>query len=138
MIQRREIQRDPDQRQTRREGYTVVVEHPAGSDLHYAATVNLDSDSGEVFEIFYTHVDKIQSPDGRTHSSPVKEGSALDKVLRDGTILVSLLHQRGGLSFAEIAAALGEDREPGARTGPPSTIIGALCRAASDMEKEHS
>lgn len=129
-------ERDADQRQTRREGHTVVVEHPEGSDLHYAATINFDSDDGGVFEIFYTHVDRVQGPDGRVHPSPVKEGSALDKVLRDGTILASLLHQRGGMTFAEIATALGEDRAPGAASGPPSTIVGALVRAAAEMEKE--
>lgn len=121
----KEPERDADGQQTRRRGRTLLVEHPPRSGLKYPITYNENPDTGALFECFYAPTDK----------APVKEGSELANVIKDACILISLLHQRGGMAFSEIADALGENRAPGEPSGPPASVLGAIARTGAEMEE---
>jgi hypothetical protein len=66
-----------------------------------------------------------------------KEGSDLSDLLRDGCILFSLLLQHGEAA-AVIANALGENRGEGDATGPESSAIGSIARAAAVLDVQLS
>lgn len=76
--------------------------------------------------------------DGRVQEAfmrTTKEGNDLGAILRDGCILLSLLLQHGDTAEV-IAAAMEEDRPEGAPEGPPSSPLGAIARAAADIDQE--
>jgi hypothetical protein len=60
-------------------------------------------------------------------------GSDRTAELHDSCILLSLLAQRG-MTFAQIAASLGENRAEGAEHGSPASIVGGLARLGSEED----
>lgn len=59
--------------------------------------------------------------------------SEICAMANDACILLSRLLQHGE-DIANIAAALSENRQEGAASGPPASMIGAICRAAAEMQ----
>lgn len=62
-----------------------------------------------------------------------RTGTDMQALLSDACILLSLLAQHG-MTFSEIAAALGENRVEGADVGPPSSVIGAIARIGASEQ----
>lgn len=56
-------------------------------------------------------------------------------LVNDACIMMSWLLQLG-VSLDAIVDMTGEDRSEGARSGPPSSIIGAIARCARDLSRE--
>ena len=92
----------------RRANETVEVVHDGRA---YAVTLGFDPVTGEVREIF-------------THGA--KAGSALDGILADTSILLSILLQHGvqPSSFVNSMGRLGP-------SGEPASIVGRLARAVA-------
>lgn len=64
-----------------------------------------------------------------------KEGNDLSDLLRDGCILFSLLLQHGETAKA-IASAMGENRGEGEKSGPESSALGSIARAAAQLDDQ--
>ena len=98
---------------TRRPNETMEVTHEGAT---YAITLGSDPATGEVREIF---------------SHGAKIGSAMDAILDDACILLSIMLQHGisASSFAGSMGYHGPDNEP-------SSIIGRLARLLIEHEKE--
>ena len=97
---------------SRRDNCTVVVPHPR---MVFTATFGFhDGRDAEVF---------CDSP---------RAGSDSQAVVRDASILMSLLLQHGA-TMHEVAAALAMDRPEGAKSGPPSSPLGAIARIGAEL-----
>ena len=96
----------------RRPNETVAVAHEGST---YAVTLGFDPATGEVREIF-------------THGAKV--GSAMDGILDDTCILLSILLQHGvePASFAGSMGRLGH-------SGEPASIVGRLARVAASPRR---
>ena len=97
----------------RRENETVEVVHEGAV---YAVTLGFKPATGEVREIF---------------SNGAKVGSAMDGILDDGCILMSILLQNG-VSASSFAGSMGHH----GLTNEPSSIIGRLVRLLGEHEKD--
>jgi hypothetical protein len=63
--------------------------------------------------------------------------SSFSALVNDACILYSRLLQHGE-SVEELAATMGEDRNEGSRHGPPSSMLGAIARAAVEVQRSFS
>ena len=108
----------------RRPSETTLVSHD-GRD--YAVTIGFDPATGAVREVFATDA---------------KSGSAMDGILNDACVALSLLLQHGD-EPATLAHSMGRlDGDPVNRPSdkvlPPASIIGASCqRHAFGMTADH-
>lgn len=62
-------------------------------------------------------------------------GSDMHAILTDGCILLSIYLQTGG-DPEKLIRSLGESREEGAGTGPPSSVFGAIAREILAVERD--
>jgi hypothetical protein len=100
----------------------VVYVYPNGTKSLHTVTFNI-TDEGRVSECFFVH-----------DEMPEAKGGQLCELLEDGCKLLSrLLHY--GDSVKVLADYCGANCPEGAKDGPPSSIIGAIARAAVDLEK---
>lgn len=104
----------------RREGMTVRLHHYGSM---FDVTYNVHPKTGRLFECFYAA------------NGMIKHGSDVQALLTDACIAISKRLEHGE-SFEEIAASFGEDRAPGATSGPASSILGVIARAGIKLEKE--
>lgn len=106
-----------------RHGVRVPVEFrdPSGAEFTFLVTYNLDA--ARVMECFMSNDDITM----------LKEGSMLRSILEDGCITISLLLQHG-MTMAEIADTLGENRPEWGSSGNPSSPFGAIARAGADID----
>lgn len=95
-----------------------IVERIDHAGVHYHVGYGFDSD-GCVREVF---------ADAR------KTGSDTQATLSDACIMLSLLLQHG-MSIADIAAALGENRAEGASSGDCASVLGIISRAGVALEQ---
>ena len=100
---------------SRRAGTRIKIEH-AGHKYH----VTINSHEGKVAEVF------CNSP---------KVGSGSQAWINDCCIILSLLLQHG-MTIGDIAKSLGENRDEGKASGPPSSPLGAIARAGTALELE--
>lgn len=112
-------ERRPFELDDRRQGFTVSWSPRIGGvELKLCITFNFDN-RGRVNEVF---------------CSGHKEGSHMRAVLTDSCIAISHALQRGA-SIVELAAAFGEDREEGKKSGPPASVLGAIARQGAIIER---
>jgi hypothetical protein len=104
----------------RRFGYIVPLQH---AGVSFDVTFNRDPATLRFVECFYTQ------------TGAVKFGSDIQALLTDACIAISKLVEQG-VPFAAIAQAFGEDRLPGAESGPPSSVLGAIARKGAELEEE--
>ena len=97
----------------RRANETVNVTHDGHA---YAVTLGFDPATGEVREIF---------------SHGAKVGSAMDGILDDACILLSIMLQHG-ISASSFAGSMGYH----GLTNEPSSVIGRLVRLLAEHEKD--
>lgn len=110
----------------RRFGVRTPIEFIDGSGQNfiYNVTFNLGP-AFRVTECFLSH-----DRDSRI----LKSGTLLRAILEDGCKLISLSLQHG-MSMAAIVNSLGESRPEGQKSGPPSSPLGAIARAGSDIDR---
>lgn len=99
----------------RRRQVTDVVTH---DNRDYLVTFGLGTD-GLIRESFCT--------------TAAKTGTDMQAFINDACIAVSLLLQHG-MTMAELAAAFGENRNEGEKSGPPSSVLGAIARAGAAID----
>lgn len=101
----------------RRRQVTEIVTHitPSGESPY---TVTFGVHAGRVLEVFC--------------SSP-KSGSDSQATVNDACIAISLLLQHG-MTMEQLAAAFGENRNEGEKSGPPSSVLGAIARAGAAID----
>lgn len=102
----------------RRDGETVVIEHEGQS---FDVSFNRSPATGMVVECFYSDTNKV------------RHGSFMYALLSDACIAISKRCENGE-TFADIAASFGENRAPGATTGPPASILGAIACAGAALD----
>lgn len=89
----------------------------SGHELTLPVTFGLDT-NGKIREFFCT---------------PNKSGTDIQALINDGALMASILLQHG-YSISELAAALGENRNEGEKSGAPSSAFGAIARAGVMIE----
>ncbi len=105
--------------------HTVITLEWAGTKYHVGFGQEGDSKTGvidrpDVLEVF---------ADGK------RTGSDQQAQLSDACIAISLLLQHG-VTVEQLAAAFGEVRNEGEETGHPASVLGAIVRAARELEME--
>jgi hypothetical protein len=112
-------QRRPFEPEDRRFGITQEWRaRIGGADHVLSVTFNFDA-RGLVNEVF---------------CSGHKEGSHMRAIVTDSCIAISHTLQRGG-SIVELAAAFGEDREEGRKSGASASVLGAIARQGAIIER---
>lgn len=104
----------------RRDCVVEDVKHitASGHELTLPVTFGFDAD-GRIREFFCT---------------PAKSGTDIQALINDGALMASILLQHG-VSISELAAALGENRGEGEKSGAPSSAFGAIARAGVLIEQ---
>ncbi len=100
----------------------VQFRDASGGDFTFHITYNF-GEGMKVIECFVSHDDV----------TTLKEGSLLRAILEDGCITISLLLQHG-MTMAEVAERLGENRPEWGTTGNPCSPFGAITRAGAELE----
>lgn len=105
----------------RRLSVTAKVIHIAAdkSEQEYLITFGFDRE-GYIREVF---------------CADPRIGSDIHALLTDSCILLSILMQTGS-EPERLVKSLGENRNEGETSGPPSSIIGAIARAILTLQKE--
>lgn len=100
----------------------VIYVYPNGSQSIHTITFNI-TDDGRVKECFFAHDEQRDA-----------KGGQLCELIEDGCKLLSRLLQYGD-TVQQLADYCGANCPEGTKEGPPSSIIGAIARAAVDLEQ---
>ncbi len=103
----------------RRPSMTLHLKCPLnGSETEFGVTFGFDLTTGLVREVF---------------CSPFKTGTDMQAMLRQVSIVLSVLHQHG-VPMSELARILGEDEQD----QPARSIVGAIVRVGAHLDREVS
>ncbi len=107
----------------RREGYTEPLTFREGQqgEIKTFITCNFNDD-GVITEVF---------------AADPRIGSDIQALLTDGCILISL-NLQSGADLERLSKSLGEDRPEGAKTGPPSSLLGAVVQAILRVQQDYN
>ncbi len=102
----------------RRATISMLVAHRAANGDSQRYEVSFGMHEGRVMECF---------------ANGNKAGSDMQAILTDACIAISVLLQRGAKA-SDLAGMFGENRAEGETNGPPASPLGAIARAAAEID----